>query len=419
MSNEIYRNIRHNYLVNLGDGAFFGFAIGFASFSTILPLFVSTMTNSALLIGLVPALHVMGWQLPQLLTAPKLTHLSQFRPFVVSMSVQERLPFLGLAIVAALLPAIGMKAGLVLTFIMLTWQGLGGGLTANGWQNMIARVIPSELRTTFFGIQSAVANLLASASAVIAGLILDRYQSPYDFTACFLLASLALAISWLFLRMTREPERATPELQTALSLSSHVLRVLKQDKNFVWFLITRIFSQFATMAFAFYIVFAVSHYGMSEVTAGIMTSVLLITQTIANPVLGWLGDRWSRRRVIELGAMAALISALIAAFSPYLGWFYVVFILTGIANTAFWTVGIAYSLEFGTEEERPIYVGMANTLIAPAAILAPMLGGWLADLTGYKTTFLVSALASLITILILHCLLHDPTIRSSSDFQQA
>jgi predicted MFS family arabinose efflux permease len=117
--------------------------------------------------------------------------------------------------------------------------------------------------------------------------------------------------------------------------------------------------------------------------------------------------------------MAALISALIAAFSPSLGWFYVVFILTGIANTAFWTVGIAYSLEFGPEEERPIYVGMANTLIAPAAILAPMLGGWLADLTGYKITFIVSALASLVTILILHCLLRDPAIQSSSDLQRA
>jgi|YNPNPStandDraft_1061719.scaffolds.fasta_scaffold03670_5 MFS family permease len=415
MDNEVYRNLRHNYLVNLGDGAFFGFAIGFASFSTILPLFVSTMTNSALLIGLVPALHVMGWQLPQLLTAPKLTHLSQFRPFVVSMSIQERLPFLGLAVVAAFLPVIGIKAGLVLTFIMLTWQGLGGGLTANGWQNMIARVIPSELRATFFGIQSAVANLLASISAIVAGLILDRYSSPYDFTACFLLASLALAISWIFLRMTRESERITPAPESTQSLSGHVLRVLRQDKNFVWFLLTRVFSQFATMAFAFYIVFAVNYHGMDEVTAGIMTSVLLVTQTIANPVLGWLGDHWSRRRVIEFGAMAALSSALIAAFSPSLGWFYAVFILTGIANTAFWTIGIAYSLEFGTEEERPVYVGMANTLIAPAAMLAPMLGGWLADLAGYKTTFIVSALAGLITILILHWLLHDPTIQSPSD----
>lgn len=409
MHSEVYKDLRHNYLVNLGDGAFFGFAIGFASFSTILPLFISTLTNSALLIGLVPALHVMGWQLPQLLTAPKLAQLSRFRPYVVSMSIQERLPFLGLAIVSILIPLIGVKAGLILTFVLLTWQGLGSGLAANAWQNMIARVIPAELRTTFFGFQSAGANLLASASAVIAGIILERYPSPYDFTICFLLASLGFVISWMFLRMTREPERTVPEPETSMSLSRHVFHILKRDKNFIWFLITRIFSQFATMAFAFYIVFAVYEHGMSEITAGIMTSILLVTQTIANPLLGWLGDRWSRRRVIELGALSALMSALIAAFSPSLNWFYAVFVLSGIANTAFWTVGIAYSLEFGTETERPVYVGMANTLIAPAAIFAPMLGGWLADLAGYTTTFTVSAFASLLTVLILHFMLHDPT----------
>jgi len=43
------------------DGGFYGFAVGFASFTTILPLFVSQMTSSSLLIGLIPGLHILGW----------------------------------------------------------------------------------------------------------------------------------------------------------------------------------------------------------------------------------------------------------------------------------------------------------------------------------------------------------------------
>ena len=62
-------NLKHNILVNVLDGAFFGLGFGFASFSTILPLFVSQMTNSAVLIGLVPAIHSMFWQIPQLFMA--------------------------------------------------------------------------------------------------------------------------------------------------------------------------------------------------------------------------------------------------------------------------------------------------------------------------------------------------------------
>jgi hypothetical protein len=46
MDNVAKRNFRLNYIVNLLDGGFFGFALGFASLTTVIPLFVSNMTDS-------------------------------------------------------------------------------------------------------------------------------------------------------------------------------------------------------------------------------------------------------------------------------------------------------------------------------------------------------------------------------------
>jgi len=80
MEIEIQRHLRHNLIVNLLDGAFFGFGLGFASFATILPLYVATMTDSALLIGLIPAIHNAGWQLPQLFTARWVARQSHIKP---------------------------------------------------------------------------------------------------------------------------------------------------------------------------------------------------------------------------------------------------------------------------------------------------------------------------------------------------
>jgi MFS family permease len=59
------------------------------------------------------------------------------------------------------------------------------------------------------------------------------------------------------------------------------------------------------------------------------------------------------------------------------------------------------TLEFGSESDRPAYIGLANTLISPIAIIAPLLGGWLADNTGYPITFRISAVAGLLTVLVL------------------
>src|SRR6266545_7401273 len=106
------KHLRYNVTVNLIDGGFFGLAIGFASFSTILPLFVASMTDSATLIGLVPAIHGAGWLLPQLFTANQTARLRRYKRTVLMTTVHERIPFLGFAVVALLLPKIGWQAAL-------------------------------------------------------------------------------------------------------------------------------------------------------------------------------------------------------------------------------------------------------------------------------------------------------------------
>jgi MFS family permease len=372
------------------------------------------MTSSATLIGLIPAIHNMGWQLPQLLMAKRISRMERIKPYVMFMTVQERLPILFLAFIGLLLPHIGKTAALVLTFIVLIWQGLGAGFTANAWQIMMGKVIPGEIRGTFFGAQAAVANLLASIGAVVSGVLLVEISPPFDFASCFFIASALYVISWFFLNRTREPHRPIDEDQSTLEpLWTNVTSILKKDLSFRNFLISRFISQFGMMSFAFFTVFAVKKLGMSTITVGIMTSILMITQVIANPLLGRLADKWSRKWVLVLGSVAAALSSILALLIKDPGWFSLVFILFGIAATAYWTIGLTISLEFGSESERPTYVGMANTFIAPSTMLAPLLGGFLADAFSYPVTFEVSAFFALIAIFALIKLVSDPAKKTS------
>ena len=410
MHSEEVKNLRLNYTVNILDGAFFGLGIGFASFTTIIPLFVATLTNSAILIGLISAIHVMGWQIPQLLVANRVARLERFKPMVMWMTIHERLPFLGLALITLALPLIGPVAALVLTFLMVSWQGLGAGFTANPWQNMIGKVIPSDYLATFFGMQSSAANLLSSGTAIAAGLILEQQVFPSNFTICFLACFISMGFSYAALGVTRESKRenvVTKEAQIPIWHS--IKRILKADHNFNWFLVSRMLVQFGTMAFAFYTVYAVKRLGASDVSVGILTSVLMFTQVITNPLLGWLADHWSRKRTLEVGALAIMSSALLAWFAPNVAWMYPAMVLAGLANTAFWTVVMAVTLQFGSEADRPTYVGMANTFIAPATIVAPLIGGWLADATSYQFTFLFAAVAGLLSALAFHFFVKEPS----------
>jgi MFS family permease len=409
IENEVRKNLSHNYIANIVDGAFFGCALGFASFTTVLPLFVSTLTNSAILIGLIPAFHNTGFQLPQLFLAKKVGHMTSFKPAVLAYTIHERFPIVLLALVAALIPVIGAQFGLALTFLLLAWQGLGAGFTANPWQNFINKIIPNEYLATFFGVQGSAANLLSSGGAIAAGFILESVTQPYNFSICFLAAGVFFVASWVSLRSSREiPHVIHSTGFISLPFWKTITTILRKDPAFRWYLLSRNIAQFGTMATAFYTVYAVRQHGMSEITIGIMTSVLLISQTISNPLLGWIADRWSRRYILELGTVAAGISSLLAWLATDTSPFFMIFILAGISNTVSWTIGMAFTLSFGNEEERPTYVGMANTLIAPSAILAPLIGGALADTAGYPATFAAATVASLVTVIILHLFVRDP-----------
>lgn len=409
MTPEILKNVRHNMTVNILDGAFFGFGIGFASSVTVVPLFIDTLTDSTALVGVLASIQMVGWQLPQILTSRRVAGLRVYRPMVLRMTLQERWPFLGLALLALLIPTLGASAALLVAFLLLSWHALGGGFTATAWQTMVGKIIPAKRRGTFWGAQSAAANLLMALGGILAGVILTRVAYPYNFALCFGITSGLMVISLVFLAMTREPESEPLTAPTDQSFSfTRALNILRADSNLRAFLLARIFMQFGWMAVAFYTVYGVHHFDMDGGVAGVMLGAMTLTKAAANPLMGNIGDRYGHRRVFAGGAVALSASALVAMLAPSLGWLYLAFALAGVGHCALWTIAMALTLEFGPEAERPYVIGIINTLIAPATLIAPFIGGTLADVLGYNWTFGVAAVASLMAAAMLVYVVREP-----------
>jgi MFS family permease len=224
-----------------------------------------------------------------------------------------------------------------------------------------------------------------------------------------LITGLFFTLSWIALALTREPADHEKVIeQNPLPFWHGASRILKRDKNFSWFLSARFLSQFATMGFAFYIVYALRRFHMDVITAGYLTATLTIAQTIANAGMGWLGDRVGHRLMVIIGAGAATVSSLLAWLAPSLAWFFPIFVLTGFSNVAIWTNGMTMTVDFSGEEERPFYIGLAQTLTAPATIIAPLIGGRIADTQGFVSTFAWSAMLSVVVLGILIFLVKEP-----------
>jgi MFS family permease len=399
---------RHNYLFNLFDGSAFGFALGFASFITIMPLFVSQMTNLQILVGLVPSIRGVGWQLPQLFMARLVARQRRLKPLVLTLTLFERLPFLGLALVAWNYERLGNTLALALTFALLIMSGLGSGVTANAWQSMIAKLFAPNQRGGFLGWQAGLANLLLSISAVFAGRILADNAFPFNFFTCFLLATAWFAVSWVFLAFVREPDGTVVAHASQPPLWQSARRILGEDANFRRLLLARNLSQFAAMPLSFYAVYAVRRLGLSPAEVGVLTGAFASIQLFANPLLGLASDRFGARSMLLLGMVCMGGSTLAAAYGQSLGWFYAAYALAGIAMVSVWTIGMVLTLQFGQEDDRPAYIGLANTLTAPSTILAPLVGGLLIDLFNYQVMFVTALVCTLLSLWALLVLREQP-----------
>ena len=416
-ASEHENRFRHNAAVNIMDGALFGFGLmGLASYITIIPLFLSYLTESTALIGFVAALFHIGWQMPQLLTSSYVAGLRRYKPMVLATTLIERLPYFGLALLAWSIPVIGVDAALALTLVLLAIQSLGGGFTATPWQSMISKIMPAHRLGTFFGLQSASVNLMGAGGALIASFILDRLDYPVSFSLLFFLTGLSLMISFVFLAWTYESKSAPKNIVQGMNwpdFGRRLRQILLSNHNFRWFLIARALTSLSLTAISFYTIFGIRRFELSPEAVGILTSVLLLANTLSSTLIGWIGDRWGHRRVL-IGANALTVLGIAIALSATdASWFIIVFALTGIVNATQWTTIMTITIQFCTVAERPFYIGMANTLIAPVTVLAPIIGGWLVDAVDFELTFGIFALAGLLSIAVFVILMEDPRARLS------
>jgi len=411
-SPEIRRNFKRNAFANIMDGGFFGFGIiGLASYVTIIPLYLSFLTESTALIGFVATMFHIGWQLPQLLTGQFVAGLHRFKPTVLVMTLTERLPYFGLAVVALLIPSIGHEAALLLTLLLLSVQSLGGGFTATAWQSMISKVMPPHRLGTFFGLQSAAVNLFGAGGALLASVILERLAYPESYALLFFITGISLLVSFAFLALTVEPVSEPHDIVRGLNWRGYGQRlrqILRDDGNFRWFIIARCFTTLSLTVVSFYTIFGIRRFDMSPEVAGLLTSVLLVATMLSSAAIGWVGDRWGHRPLLIAANLLTVAAILLTLSAPDVSWFVLVFALTGFVNATQFSSIMTLTVQFSTVAERPLYIGMSNTLIAPVTVFAPIIAGWLIDASSFDLTFVLFAAAGIVSTLVFVIPMSDP-----------
>lgn len=407
---QVAQHFRRNFIVNAGDGVAWLFGASFFSMTAILPVYASRLTDSPILIGLVPALTDAGWFLPQIFLAPRVERLKRTLPAVLWLGVLERLPFLALALAVMWIHNLPRSLGVVVFLGLVAWRAVAGGLMATPWQELIARIIPISHRGRFFAISHLGGELLGVGGASIAAVVLASLPYPRNYALCFSLGCVGLLASYGFLALTKEPplDREPPPRQSVRSYARHVSEILRSSANFRAFLLSRALSYLGTMAYGFLAVYAIRQFRLQEAQAGVFSAILFGTAALGYMIWGPLGDRLGHKRVLELAStfwVAALALCLVARSASS---FYLVFALMGLGNAGTVVADLSIVMEFGPTAERPTYVGLARTVTGPALFLAPLLGGALIGWMGFQALFGAALVFSLAGMALLWLRVTEP-----------
>ena len=155
-------------------------------------------------------------------------------------------------------------------------------------------------------------------------------------------------------------------------------------------------------------VYGVQRFAIDGAGVGLLTGVLIGSVALMNLVWGLLGDRGGHKRVLALGALLACAAPLSAFLAPSPFWLGLTFVLMGSYQAADQASALNLILEFCAPEDRPTYIGLTNTLLAPVLIVAPLIGGGLATIFGYQVLFVVAALVAGSGALLLAVWVREP-----------
>jgi predicted MFS family arabinose efflux permease len=148
------------------------------------------------------------------------------------------------------------------------------------------------------------------------------------------------------------------------------------------------------MAGPFYIGFATVQLGLSSDVA---VPTLLAMQTIGSVSGALVYTRLGARnnllyiRLALVGAallpVSALLASVVGPLPLYLG-----FLMNGLAASNLFSSYQNFVVTYAPVDDRPIYAGLFNTVAAVISLVAPFIGGTIAQSLGYETLFAVALL---------------------------
>jgi MFS family permease len=396
------REVRRSFALGVFNGAAFCLAEALIDPPLVLTWFVSQITSSNLLAGLVAPLGNAGWFLPQIFISARIQRMEHKMPSYTLSAVIRIV--IWILLITTVWIVDDPQVLLVSFFVLYTTARLASGLAGLTFFDVVAKTIPVQRRGSFFGWRQLLGGLLGLSGGWVVKTVLNHPALPFpDGHALLFALYCAVMIPGLVsFILIREPPGSVVHVPVTIRKQLQRARQLVQEnKVYRRHLSARVAIILAGIALPFYGIYAKNVLGAPEGMVGIYVATRIGAQLLFNLPWGRLSDRRGNRLVMQLlslgsGATSLLALALVGVvevFHPQGTWLpYLalpLFLLYGATSPAQVLSGSNFLLELVPEAERALYLGFSNTLMGIVVLISGM-GGLVVDLFGFAVLFAIS-----------------------------
>lgn len=272
------------------------------------------------------------------------------------------------------------------------------------WTSWAADIVPERTRGVFWGRRNMLVSLAGMTASLLAGTYLDLFpkESYLGFATLFGVGIIAGVYATLILSKAKEPEYRDHDHHGFREF----FHVDGQFRIFCWIMVA--FNFAVMLASPFFTVYMLSNLGLSYTYFVVVGAIATVCRILAHPHFGYVSDRYGDKPIALICMIGtALVPITYVFITRETLWLLIpAQIISGIvwAGAELSTWNLLFDLT--KPEKRALQVAEYNFLNSIPMIIAPIIGGLIADnvkiiLTGIPLIFVMTGVLRLITALML------------------
>jgi len=379
------RNFRNVLLDAIGVGLS-------SAAAPFLPVFLTRMGASNVQVGLLTSMPGMTGLILALIVGRFL----QTRRNIVPWFSASRLMVLSSYAFTGLV-AIFLKDQVAVTSILTIWAlaTLPQTSLAVAFSVVMNAVAGPQRRYTLLSRRWAVIGLTNAVTTFIATLMLDRVAFPLNYQILFMALSVGGLVSFYFSSRIELPDQSPPPLASSRSIMENLrdyARLMRENPAFTSFVSKRfVYLSAVALGAPIFPLFFVREVGATDAQIGTINMTMTAVMMVGYFTWSWASRKRGGRFVLLSTTVGLVLYPALAPLTPSVGWIIFYAGLAGFFQAGIDLVFFDELMKTVPPEYSATFVSLAQSLQYLSAILAPLIGTYLADHIGLGGALLVSA----------------------------